>query len=394
MLLNKVAIITTHPIQYYAPLFKLLTQRNKVQVKVFYTWGDQAKEKVFDPGFGKLVEWDIPLLSGYEYEFVKNIATTPGSSHFRGIINPGLINQIQAYQPKALLVFGWAFQSHLKVVQHFKGKIPIYFRGDSTLLDEQKGFSVKKLARRIFLKWVYRHIDKALYVGTNNKAYYKAHGLKEEQLVYTPHAIDNDRFEDKDEKYREQANEWKKTLNISDNKLIVLFAGKLEPKKNPMFLIEAAKQLPQMHFIIVGNGVLESKIKQATAALENMTWLPFQNQSIMPAVYRLADIFALPSQGPGETWGLAINEAMASGRIVIASNKCGGAIDLIKDGENGFVIQSNPIELINRLRQLLQADCSIEKLKEMSARRIKSFSLQKVASAIENTILQTYQTIQ
>ena len=62
---KKIAIVTSHPIQYYAPLFRLLAK--KVELKVFYTWGKEALVK-FDPGFGKKVEWDIPLLDGYEYQ--------------------------------------------------------------------------------------------------------------------------------------------------------------------------------------------------------------------------------------------------------------------------------------------------------------------------------------
>ena len=382
--MKNLAIITTHPIQYYAPLFRLLTQRGKINVKVFYTWGEEAKGKIFDPGFGAMRSWDIPLLEGYSYEFVKNISKSPGSSHFGGIVNPDIIERIKVFNADALLVFGWAFNSHLKVVRHFKGIIPVYFRGDSTLLDEAPGFSLKKCARRLFLKWVYRNIDKAFYVGTNNKAYYKVHGLKEKQLVYAPHAIDNDRFDDKDGKYNEAAIQWKKELNISGNAMVVLFAGKLEGKKNPLFLIEAAKLLRQFHFIIIGNGILEDEIKQQAINLKNVTVMPFQNQSMMPIVYRLADIFVLPSHGPGETWGLALNEAMACEKIVVASNKCGGAIDLISEGKNGFVISPNSKAFIYALEKISQDEMLIASGGKMSKEIIRQFSFSHIATEIEN----------
>ena len=67
---KKIAIISTHPIQYYAPLFNLLAK--KIEIKVFYTWGEESIKK-FDPGFGKKVEWDIPLLEGYNFQFLKNL---------------------------------------------------------------------------------------------------------------------------------------------------------------------------------------------------------------------------------------------------------------------------------------------------------------------------------
>jgi glycosyltransferase involved in cell wall biosynthesis len=383
--LKKLAIITTHPIQYYAPLFHLIAERNKIEIKVFYTWGVEAKEKVFDPGFGKERQWDIRLLDGYNYEFVENTSTTPGSSHFNGIINPGLIKSIESFSPNAVLVFGWAFQSHLKVLRYFKGTIPVYFRGDSTLLDEVSGFSFKKLARRLFLTWVYSHIDIAFFVGTNNRKYYEVHGVAANNLVYAPHAIDNGRFYPKEERQR-WSQEWKVSLNIAENKVVVLFAGKLAPKKNPMFLIEAAKQYKDVQFIIVGNGELQPQIDKAVAEIKNVTYLPFQNQSKMPVVYLLGDIFVLPSQGPGETWGLAINEAMASGRAVIASKKCGGAVDLIVDGENGFIIDPSVTSFVSAVDKLLKDKNRLRNYQFASLKRISNFTFDKIATAIEGEL--------
>ncbi len=384
--MTKIAIITTHPIQYYAPLFKLLSERGNVQVKVFYTWGEEAREKVFDPGFGKQRAWDIPLLDGYDFEFVPNVSTNPGSSNYKGIVNPDLIERINKYEANTLLVFGWAFNSHLKILRHFKGKIPILFRGDSTLLDEPSGFSIKKALRRIFLTWVYRHIDMALYVGTNNKAYFEAHGVKNERLVYAPHAIDNDRFYDVNGSYAKQAKEWRYKLNIPDGKASLLFAGKLEQKKNPLFIIETAQHFPQIHFIIIGNGVLENEIKQKVKNISNITLLPFQNQSMMPVAYRLADIFVLPSSGPGETWGLAINEAMACGRVVVASNKCGGAMDLIVEGRNGFVIDPTIESFENTLKRIINLPTILEKGSAFSFHQIQSFTFTKIAERIESAV--------
>ena len=155
--MKKLAIISTHPIQYNAPLFKLLQQRGNVHIKVFYTWGSQVMEDKYDPGFGKKIKWDIPLLDGYEYEWVENIAKDPGSHHFPGIDNPGLVASIENWKADAVLVYGWSFKSHLKVMRYFKGKIPVFFRGDSVLLNQRS--QLKVLLRKLFLKWVYSHID-------------------------------------------------------------------------------------------------------------------------------------------------------------------------------------------------------------------------------------------
>ena len=349
--MKKLAIITSHPIQYNAPLFALLAKEDKIDLKVFYTWGvDSIKEK-YDPDFKQVIQWDIPLLEGYHYQFLKNTSKEPGSHHFKGIINPDLNQEIEKWGADIVWVWGWAFDSHLKVLRYFKGKKEVWFRGDSTLLDEPKGFNLKKILRRVFLTWVYRYIDKAFYVGTHNKAYFVKHGLKETQLVYAPHAIDNDRFADLTGEYSNQAKDWRKELGISENQKVILFAGKLETKKNPFFLITLAKELPTNEYkiVFVGSGPLEENLKNQ--ATENCIFLGFQNQKMMPIVYRLADVFVLPSLGPGETWGLAINEALACGIPVIASNKCGGAVDLINT-ETGFMYNGiNLMECLNWLQE-------------------------------------------
>lgn len=340
----KLAIITTHPIQYYAPLFRLLASDSHMDIKVFYTWS-QAKETVFDPDFGISRSWDIPLLDGYAYTFVENISDNPGSSHFKGIINPTLITEVEQWNAEAILIYGWNFDSHLKAMRYFKGRIPVIFRGDSTLLDESPRFSLKKILRRVLLSWVYRHIDYALYVGTANKAYYQAHGVSEEKLVYAPHAIDNQRFSADHVERNHAALEWRKQLGIKTEEVVFLFAGKLSAKKNPEILIQAfntvSKSVGNRKLVIAGNGVLENLLQEKYADDPDIRFIGFQNQSVMPVLYRMADVYVLPSKGPGETWGLAANEAMASGRTVVISDKCGCAFDVVSNSVNGFIFHHN-----------------------------------------------------
>lgn len=153
---QQLAIVSSHPIQYYAPLFRRLAGRAALDVHVFYGWKG-ATESAYDPGFEDDVEWDISLLDGYDHTFVPNTSSDPGSHHFRGLVNPNLIPEIEAWTPDALLLFGWAYQSHLRALRHFSGEVPVFFRGDSTLLDEQGG--PRTWLRRLFLRWVYWHVD-------------------------------------------------------------------------------------------------------------------------------------------------------------------------------------------------------------------------------------------
>ena len=379
-MLNRLAIVTTHPIQYYAPLFSRLALQKDMEIKVFYTWEKEAAK--FDRDFGKEVEWDIPLLDGYDYSFVPNNNNT--GRGFWDVKNPRLVAAIKEWNATAVLVIGWNYWSHLKTMFHFKNRIPVLFRGDSTLLDESGG--IKKWARRIFLKWMYRHIDYALYVGSANKAYFLKHGIKEHQLVFTQHAIDNDRFSQLNAEQEMFIKNTRQSLGIGWGDITIVYCGKLLPKKNPLLLAQAVKDLnnKKLHVIFVGDGILEQELKQAITGFERMHLLPFQNQSMMPAIYRLGEIFCLPSAGPGETWGLAVNEAMACGRAVLVSDKAGCAVDLVQDGVNGFSFKSNNVkDLRTKIDMMIRDRERLSQMGSSSEGLIKKWSFDAIVEGIK-----------
>src|SRR5690242_20896020 len=88
----RLAIIVSHPIQYYVPLYRRLVARTDLKAKVFFTW-HTAEHAQHDPGFGREITWDIPLTEGYDFELVENTATKPGSDHFWGIRNRTLVRR-------------------------------------------------------------------------------------------------------------------------------------------------------------------------------------------------------------------------------------------------------------------------------------------------------------
>lgn len=372
----KLAIISTHPIQYYAPVFQLLAK--EMELKVFYTAGNESIKK-FDPGFKQVVEWDIDLFTGYDAEFLLNVAKDKGSHHFNGVINPDAIEKIKSYQPDAILIYGWAYASHLKIIRHFKGKIPLYFRGDSTVLSRKANF--KNFLKNQFLTWVYHHINTAFYVGTANKAYFKKYKLKENQLVFAPHAIDNYRFA---QDRSIEALQLREQLNVGEEDILVLFAGKLEHVKNPELLLNAFSNMKKnnVHLVFVGNGVLEYglRFKVKNDNIANVYFMNFQNQTQMPVIYQACDLFCLPSRS--ETWGLAVNEAMACGKAILVSDKVGCAIDLVND-QNGRVFESeNLVDLSQKLIALTNDHSTLKKMGENSLELIQNWSFEQQVNAI------------
>ena len=328
--MNRLAIVSTHPIQYNAPLFRLLAKDDSIDLKVFFS--KLCDEVKFDKDFGQEVAWDLPLLDDYEHASFE-ASTAEGKR--------SLIRAIVAFKPKAVLVYGWNFPGHWAVMRHFKGRIPVWFRGDSTLLDPLPLW--KKAARKLLLSVVYRSVDRAFYVGKANKRYFEWVGLRPDQLTYAPHAVDNDFFMRDDEARYELALQKRAEMGIPVDAKVFLFVGKLESKKQPNMLAAAfiAAALNNAHLVFIGSGALEPDLKTQCAAAKNIHLVGFQNQQSMPVWYRVGDVLCLPSKGPGETWGLAVNEAMACGCAAIISEQVGCHEDVLALDTVGIQFSAN-----------------------------------------------------
>lgn len=318
--MKRLAIVSTHPIQYNAPLFRTIAADGSMDLHVFYS--KQAEEVRFDKDFGQNVEWDIPLTDGYVHS---SYAASTGEGQ------RALIAAIEAFKPDAVLVFGWNFPGHWPVMKHFKGRCAVWFRGDSTLLDPMPLW--KRLLRRAWLHYVYRHIDTAFYVGQANKRYYEWCGLKPNQLVHAPHAVDNAFFKRDDASRCQEAMKVREKLGIGADAVVFLFVGKLEALKQPLELARAFGAMLESnpgtnaHLVFIGSGALQAELNNIIEIGNRLHAVGFKNQSQMPVWYRVGDAIALVSTT--ETWGLAINEAMACGCSALVSDRVGCAEDLV-----------------------------------------------------------------
>jgi glycosyltransferase involved in cell wall biosynthesis len=379
----RLAFIVSHPIQYYAPLHQRLARRNDIEIKVFFTWhnGGVAVE---DRGFARTVAWDIPLTDGYAFERVPNRARDPGTHHFFGLHNPSLVAQVCAWHPDAVHVTGWGWLSHVLALRAFHARgIPVLFRGDSHLLDDA-GTSMRRLAKQALLRRVFTWPATFLVVGEANRRYYEAFGVEAERLYPCPHSIDVGRFNAPGAELEREAATWRRALEIPSDRGVVLFAGKFEPKKRPLELMRAMLALPRGRAILImlGGGELEPAVRTLAASdPERFRVLPFENQRRMPVVYRLADLFVLPS-AHGESWGLAVNEAMACGRAVLVSDRVGCAADAV-DPSCGAVFPSyEPRALFAALDDLTRRRDDLHAMGRAAASRAWAFDVAQTEAAL------------
>lgn len=378
----RLAILSTHPIQYNAPFFRELSSRTGLELRVFYSWEGTARSN--DPEFGRPIAWDIPLLDGYDWELVPNMASDPGTHHYRGLDNPEMNLRVEDWHPDALLVYGWAWRTHFRAMRHFKGRLPVLLRGDSTLMTGSRA-AWKRLLRRPALTWVYRHVDIALSPGQRNHAYLRMMGVAEHHIRHMPHAIDTEHFSPRVSLYHDTAVQIRRKNGIRDEETTFVYAGKLVARKSVDTLINAfhkvAAESKDARLLIVGEGPERERLQAMASEQPRITFLGFQNQAEMPAVYLAGDVFVLPSYE--ETWGLAVNEALALGKPVIASDRVGAAPDLLTGRAYGRIFPcGDAVALSRAMQEFASSPLDLVELGIEARRDSASWSLPSAADAL------------
>jgi glycosyltransferase involved in cell wall biosynthesis len=340
----RLAIVTSHPIQYQAPIFRRLAQL--VDLTVFYachsTPDDQAKA-----GFGVAFDWDVDLTSGFEARYLENVSIKPGPSHFAGCDTPSVGAHLRKGKFDAVLVLGWHLKTHLQTILAAKlQRVPLLVRGDSQLGTPRS--LPKRLAKELIYRPGLRVFDAALYVGRHSRAYWDHYGYPAHRLFFSPHCVDTLWFRAR--ATPEARIDLRQKLGISAGQFVALFAGKLVDFKRPLDLIAGAARAAgpegQVDVMVAGAGPLQKKLEDASRQQGvRLHLLGFCNQTEMPPAYAAADVLVLPSNGR-ETWGLVANEAQACGLPIIVSDACGCAPDLAADGIAGRIFPLGDVDAL------------------------------------------------
>jgi len=391
----KIAFILSHPIQYFSPLFREMAKHPEIDFTVYYC-SDESVRRMKDVGFGKEIKWDIPLLEGYRYRFLKNYSPKPSiSAGFFGLINFDIVNDLRREKYDALIVHGWNYFTNIFAIITAKLiGIKVFMRGENPLNQELKKLRYKIFVKKIILKrLLFGIIGAFLYIGHENREFYRFYGAPESKLFFAPYVVENERFIRGYKEFKSRRREIKKEIGIPPDKVVILFSGKLIGKKRPMDLLMAYESLQSENkaLIYMGDGHLRENLEEYTKKrnLRDVYFLGFKNQTELPKYYVASDIFVLPSAA-GETWGLVVNEAMCFHLPVIVSDMVGCWRDLVKHGENGFVYPVGNIDrLANHLLKLLKEPDLREKMGKQSLEIITKWSYKKdiegILAALENT---------
>lgn len=337
----------SHPIQYQVSLLRKITLIKNIELDVFYYWRFGVDQS-YDKEFNAKIKWDLPLLSGYSYKFLRNIAWRKNTSFF-GCINFGVVQKIFSKKYNVVLIFGWAlFSNWLVIGSALICNTPIMLVSESPYCHEKFKVGIRGKIRRKILEKLFKYVDLFLYIGEENRLFYKSFDVPDSKLRFCPYAVDNDRHLGR---LSDGSGSFKKDNTLMKGAQVILFVGKLISKKRPLDLIRAftllISNMEVPHSIelwMVGDGGLRNECEKFLEdhEIKSIKIWGFKNQLDLPKFYEAADIFVLPS-GYGETWGLVINEAMCYSKPIITSDLVGCATDLVRPN-NGLIFRCGNIE--------------------------------------------------
>jgi glycosyltransferase involved in cell wall biosynthesis len=378
----KVAYLLSHPIQYQSPLLRRLAQQPSLDLTVFYT-SDFSVRSYHDKGFGVLVEWDVPLLGGYQHEFLPRLLDAHDVTFFRPLAH-GIFQRLRRGKFDVLWSHGYAtLNAQMAILAARALDIPVLLRTDSTLIDHPRS-RAKMLAKDLFFRLLRPLVFGALSVGQRNSEYWRHHLGDGTRIFPMPYAVDNDFFARQAAMAAATREGLRAELGLQPCRPVVLFASKLLARKRCMDLVEAYLQTIQgvpeekrPYLLIVGDGeeraAIEARIAQAAA--EGIRMLGFRNQTEMPRFYDLCDIFVLPSVH--EPWGLVVNEVMNAGRAVIVSDQVGCQPDLVQDEVNGCVFPAQNVSALSAaLDRLVRGPGLCRSMGERGRVRIQQYSFE------------------
>lgn len=383
----RVLFVASHPVQYQAPLFRRFAARPEIDIHVVYC-GLQGAEAARDPEFETTVKWDVPVLSGYSWSHVPNKGS--GDQSFLGLYNPGLWKVIRTGSYDAVICFVGYVRATFWVayLAAKKAKAAFLFGTDATSLASRNGRAWKRAFKSLLWPRLFRLADQVIVPSTASLNLMLSLGLPKDRITLTPYSVDNDWWSEQSKKVARSA--VRASWGVSEDETVILFCAKLQEWKRPLDLLRAfAKAMPSKALLVfAGDGPLQEKLKSEASALrvdQQVRFIGFVNQSMLPAVYRSSDVMVLPSEY--EPFAVVVNEAMCCGCPVIASDHVGSARDLIAPIQSSFVYPCGDIGALADLLRTVAADrATLESVGRACFTHMQTWSPEKNIAATSTAI--------
>jgi glycosyltransferase involved in cell wall biosynthesis len=326
----RVLVISEIPTPYRVPLYERIADARRVDLSVVFL----AHEEPDRP-------WAISEpLARVPHRVLKGWAPKLrlGGDTFVYEINPGIVPLLVRERPDVVVVGGYSLPAQQAAIAWARAtRTPYMLHSESHLAKARPGWVTN--AKRAVLPKIIAPSAAGLAVGTAASRYLAAYGLPPERIRILPNTIDVSRWGARAREIRADAERIRQERDLPER--FHLFAGRLTEGKGVLELADAqAAATNALPLLVAGEGPLA----HALAGVEGVRLLGFQDEPALAELLALADATVIPSRA--ETWGVVVNEALASGSFVIVSDAVGAVPDLVVDGVNGRIFAARDVQAL------------------------------------------------
>lgn len=373
----RVVLLHNYLTPYRIPLFTELARRFDFEVWIL---GDISAMR----------EWSGRAPEGaFAHRMLPHRKALFGSRYNALVVNPGLTAELRRHRPDVLIVCGWDSPATFRAALHARrAGIPLALWAGSTPAERTW---VRALTRPA-VRWLVRQADAWLAYGSRSRDYLVSLGAREDRVFRAFNTVEIDAFARNSRLDDAARRAVREELGVGDDR-VVLYCGNLLELKGIDELLAGfaafAAQTRGVSLVLVGSGADGPRFQQRARELGlegRVVFAGYKPRAELPRYYGAADLFVLPSRT--EVWGLVINEALACGVPVIASNAAGAVADLMHDGVNGYVVPPRDPEALRDAltRYFALTNDDREAMREAARRSIAPFTIARAADAFEDAV--------
>lgn len=355
----RVALVTNIPAPYRLPVYELLAAEPGIELTLFFCSGREPDR-----------EWDLERLR-VPHRFLRERVITWRNRFIH--VNPDVWRELRAFGPEVVITTGFN-PTHLlaSAFARMRGT-PHVAMTDGTAQSESALSFVHRWVRRR----VYRRTSAFVGASEGSFALYRQYGVPNASMFKSHLCANNGAFAAA-----------AKTPRDFD----FIFCGRFVEGKLPLFAIEVAAATARrlgrrVRLLCVGAGELEAAMYRAAEQVGNLVqvhFAGFARQAELPGHYARAKVLLFPTRG--DTWGVVANEACAAGLAVIVSHQAGVAGDLVRHGENGWVLPLDVERWADAAVALLRDEGVWRRMSNNSLVRVQPYTYANAAQGLVDAI--------
>ncbi|MCL4190855.1 MAG: glycosyltransferase family 4 protein [Thermoguttaceae bacterium] len=366
----RIAVVTPIPTPYRDPFWNVVAAQPGVELEVFYCSAGKA---------------DRPWQVDWQRRFHSEVLPGVNLAAWRGADascqwNPAIVSRLKAGRYDAIIVGGYNHPTMWAAMRCARRSGVPYFLMCESHLRRRRG-TVRRWIKEYVVRRAVQGAAGLFPTGQLAREYLLHYGARPENIELLPNVPDVEALAETASRLRPERRSLRRRLGL-DGCFVVLFAGRLIPKKRPGLLLRAFRQIPNSvnaRLVIVGDGPLRGELEQTARdfGLEDSVLFPgFVQPPAMPEWYAAADLFVLPSS---ETWGVVVIEALASGLPVVVSDEVGCHPDVVTEAVGTVVAARDEAALAGALRQHAEQAEADEGARAVRQRVLESLTYKRLA---------------